>query len=207
MSANDRECCETVCGVPNSPDAEPALGPRAANASKASPSPSAEVPGDAPSDSLLPASLLRDLVAHVAESAPAEACGLLLADRIRRCPNVISAERAAIAYQFDARDAIFLAENAAAGRVRAIYHSHPEGSAIWSAADERQARFAAKPLYSSIPRLVIGCRDGIPRQIACYLYNKPSGRWREAWRRDLTDAPSGAVLSPAIPPRQSPPAQ
>lgn len=97
------------------------------------------------------------------------------------------------------QDAIFLAESAAEGRILAIYHSHPDGRAAWSAADDRGARFGAAPLYPEIPRVIVGCKAGVPFEIACYEFRvgglnaatrgespdafvTPSSEWHEAWR-------------------------
>ncbi|MCB9852184.1 MAG: Mov34/MPN/PAD-1 family protein [Phycisphaerales bacterium] len=117
---------------------------------------------------------------YAASAGPAECCGLVLREGIRPCQNVLPDDSARVAYQFSPADAIFVAENADAGTILAIYHSHPEGPADWSAIDERAAWFAGAPLYPKISRLIIGCRAGVPFEIAGYSFTETA--WRPYWR-------------------------
>ncbi|HPF38892.1 MAG TPA: Mov34/MPN/PAD-1 family protein [Phycisphaerae bacterium] len=142
--------------------------------------PSDDPPANTPSNPRIPADWRRELAAHAAEAAPAECCGLILRDAVRRCRNALPSDRSGGAYELAPADAIYVAEHASDGRILAIYHSHPEGPANWSADDERAAWFAGAPLYPQIDRWIIGRGTGASLEVACYQFQ--GRRWRRAWR-------------------------
>jgi proteasome lid subunit RPN8/RPN11 len=140
----------------------------------------------------LPPSSIRAAVRHAADETPDECCGLIIDGICRPSLNAIdhSADRQFVGlaarqphfpsergptkrtgFLLPARDAITLAEAwHAASTGIAIYHSHPDAPAVWSATDERSSRFAGRPAYPDVPRLIIGCRDGNPFEVRQFEY-------------------------------------
>lgn len=203
MAANDREYEETVhrTTARQSPPA-PLTRTRQHGRDPQLYSPSAARIAPAPSNPPIPREIVRELADHAAACAPAEACGLILPKGVRRCCNALPPRKAPTGYLFAPDDAIFLAENAATGRILAIYHAHPAGPARWSAEDDRGAWFAGAPLYPGIPRIIVGCHNGVPFEIACYECTRHSpgatqrvgnhATWRQTWRIPI----AGAMLTP-----------
>lgn len=140
-----------------------------------------------------PQSAIRAAIRHAATEVPRECCGLLIAGVCHPSRNVIdqvpsgwlggSADRpqigttdrssaAATGYLLPPEDAVKLAEAWSAGITDlAIYHSHPNAPAVWSSADESLSRFAGRPLYPNVPRLIIGCRFGVPFEVCQYEFD------------------------------------
>lgn len=83
----------------------------------------------------LPPSVLAEVFAHAAEAVPEEACGLI----VETGPGIVAAIRAAN-LSADPRTSFIVhprtfADASRAGRIVAIYHSHPNGTADPSPAD------------------------------------------------------------------------
>ncbi|MCA9256417.1 MAG: Mov34/MPN/PAD-1 family protein [Phycisphaerales bacterium] len=181
MPVNDRKLGRIARRLTESAATRHPSGSAATRPSEiASPIPSDDPPADTPSNPRIPAGWRRELAAHASEAAPAECCGLILPSGVRRCRNALPPDRSGGAYELTPADAIYVAEHARNGRILAIYHSHPEGPAKWSAADERAARFAGAPLYPEVDRWIIGRGRGASLEVACYQFD--GRRWRRAWR-------------------------
>ncbi len=136
-------------------------------------------------DSPLSLARIRELARIAADSAPFECCGLVLPDGLRRCRNVANRRLRKTSFAFSAADAVFLAENATNGEILAIYHSHPASPADWSVRDERDAWFGGHPLYSRVARIIVGCRSGIPYEVAAYGF--VADGWRQIWRVSVSE--------------------
>lgn len=128
---------------------------------------------------------IRELARIAAGSAPFECCGLVLRDSLRPCRNVVNPRLRKTSFAFSAEDAIYLAEHATDGAILAIYHSHPDGPADWSARDERDAWFGGHPLYSRVARIIVGCHRGRPDAVAAYGF--VADGWRRIWRVSVSE--------------------
>ncbi|MFQ5430235.1 MAG: Mov34/MPN/PAD-1 family protein [Phycisphaerae bacterium] len=113
---------------------------------------------------------LREVYAHARDAYPAECCGMILRSGVRYCENAQAAlqrleperheKAAARAFQFDAADAIFLAESFDSDDpALVVYHSHTTGAAVFSRADRSGALLLGKPTYPNLCHLVIDCRS------------------------------------------------
>ncbi len=116
---------------------------------------------------MLSRSLLPEVHRHARKAYPNECCGMILASGVRHCRNLAEdrparpGERepsARSAFELDAADCIFLAKSLA-GRdpVLALYHSHPDGTAVFSRADRNGATLLGRAIYPSVLHLVISC--------------------------------------------------
>lgn len=122
--------------------------------------------------------VLSRVMAHLASVWPEEGCGVLLAGdggiQIIPLPNAQAAHRARdpAAFPRDARRAFVLEPGDWLGvlrsaepsgqRVLAVFHSHPDGSAHFSAEDRRQAAPDGTPLLPGVSYLVVAFREGRP---------------------------------------------
>jgi len=125
------------------------------------------------------------------EAYPRECCGMVMSSgAVRPCDNAQDALHAAdpegfqrtslCGYTFAMDDQLFLARSfEGEDAVRVVYHSHPDGSVGFSAADRSGALAEGCPLYPELAYLVVGCRDG--KDCGARLYAFIEGAYREAW--------------------------
>ena len=123
-----------------------------------------------------------ELIRAEAERAyPAECCGLILgteaACRVRPCANAQNKyhELDPESFPRDERKAYFIEprellavhrELAASGeRILAIYHSHPDADAYFSAEDQKRALAEGEPVYPGAKYLVLSVRKA--KTVAC----------------------------------------
>jgi [CysO sulfur-carrier protein]-S-L-cysteine hydrolase len=127
---------------------------------------------------VLATQVLSQVVSHLASVWPEEGCGVLLAGdggvRVVALPNAQAAHRARDpaafprdarrAYVFEPRDWLGVLRRAddAGERLLAVFHSHPEGPANFSAEDRRQAAPEGAPLLPGVAQLVVAFRQGRP---------------------------------------------
>jgi adenylyltransferase/sulfurtransferase len=117
---------------------------------------------------------LLDLIyAHARESYPEECCGLIFDDEARRVPNRQNElhardpeqfpRDAKTAYNMGPRDIRALEDSLKTSRpVRAIYHSHCNVGAYFSAEDKRAATWDGEPLFPNVDYLVVDVQeDGV----------------------------------------------
>ncbi len=148
--------------------------------------------GDAPTAVPLSSAQLADVVAHALETFPAECCGWLTADTVRRCANAqatpgaggIEGRGAETAYVIGGAD--LLALNRAfdgATPPTAIYHSHPNGRAYFSATDRGVAMspWGDGPAYPA-QQLVVGVLEGRAVEWALFAWADGAGDFVEVGR-------------------------
>lgn len=108
----------------------------------------------------------RALVREVGLAYPSEACGVCLAHatepdaivRVRSLTNVAEDPRRAFAFD-DLEHLRLLREADAQGeRVRAFFHSHPDGEPVLSAADLEGALVSGVPLWPGVDWIVVATR-------------------------------------------------
>ena len=117
--------------------------------------------------------LLAQIYAHARQTYPEECCGFLFDDEARRVVNRQNElhERdpdqfprdAKTAYNMGPRDIRALEESLKTARpVRAIYHSHCNVGAYFSAEDKRAATWDGEPLFAGVDYLVVDVQaDGV----------------------------------------------
>jgi proteasome lid subunit RPN8/RPN11 len=126
----------------------------------------------------VPPEVLSRVVAHLASVWPEEGCGVLLAGdggvRVVPLPNAQASHRARdpVAFPRDARRAFVLeprdwlgvlrSAESSGQQVLAVFHSHPDGPAHFSAEDRRQAAPDGTPLLPGVSHLVVALRQGRP---------------------------------------------
>jgi [CysO sulfur-carrier protein]-S-L-cysteine hydrolase len=126
----------------------------------------------------VPASVLGELVRHLAASLPDEGCAVLLArqEQVRLVPMENAQARhhvrdpeafprtAGTAFSFEPRAWLALLREAdrTGERILAVAHSHPEGGPGFSAEDRRWAAPDGQPLLPGVAHLVIAFRAGRP---------------------------------------------
>jgi [CysO sulfur-carrier protein]-S-L-cysteine hydrolase len=124
------------------------------------------------------AEVLARVVAHLTSVWPEEGCGVLLAGdhgvRVVPLPNAQAAHRARdpaafprdaqAAFVFEPRTWLGLLREAESSgeRVLAVFHSHPDGPARFSAEDRRQAAPGGIPLLPGVAHLVVAFHRGRP---------------------------------------------
>jgi proteasome lid subunit RPN8/RPN11 len=118
---------------------------------------------------------LEALHAHACEQYPEECCGFVLTDgeneTVRRITNVqnLMHEKepetfprdAKLAYFMDPKELLSVCRDVEGGglTIRAVYHSHPNHDAYFSAEDKKQALFDDEPLYPGAVYLVMSIYD------------------------------------------------
>jgi len=142
----------------------------------------------------VPASVLVELVRHLAAALPDEGCAVLLGrdDAVRLVPmeNAQASHHARdpdafprtarTAFTFDPRAwlALLRGADAAGEQVLAIAHSHPDGGEHFSAEDRRSAAPDGRPLLPGVAHLVVAFRDGKPQSARWAVWT--DGDFREA---------------------------
>ncbi len=115
---------------------------------------------------------------HAEAEYPEECCGTISGSGVRPSVNVCREGGGAIdarrTFELDAASAVAVAQSAEdSNGVRIVYHSHPDGPAVFSETDRRAAAPAGRPVYPHLCHLVIACTGGRVSQVSLY-----------AWRRD-----------------------
>ncbi len=110
----------------------------------------------------MPSALARRLLDHAVRELPNEACALLGGDRLRRTVRTVHAARNLMAspyrYEVDPRDLVEIVHRIEreGDDLVAIFHSHPDGAAVPSATDVREAR------YPGVVHLIASVSEGSP---------------------------------------------
>jgi proteasome lid subunit RPN8/RPN11 len=130
---------------------------------------------------LLPPPALRDaMAAHARAAFPAECCGYLTDAAAVACTNV-AADRAH-AYEIGGAELLALVRGLAGPTpARAIYHSHTNGRAYFSARDAAIAATASGPIYP-LDHVVLGVTaDGVI-EAARFAWSAAAGAYVEVAR-------------------------
>jgi adenylyltransferase/sulfurtransferase len=118
---------------------------------------------------------LEEMHAHARESYPEECCGFVLTNSemeiVRRIANrqsrmhamdpVNFPRDARTAYFMDPRELLDVQREVDGGewQIKAVYHSHPNHDAYFSAEDKKQALFDDQPVYPGAVYLVMSIYD------------------------------------------------
>ena len=130
--------------------------------------------------------IVEELIAHAVSTFPEECCGFVV-DRsgelsVVRVTNVQNQKHAEHPEQFprDAKIAYTMGPEAAPvlvdhdrGRltIHAIYHSHPQHAAYFSAEDKRQATVWDEPSYPDAAQVVLSVMDGRVRDVKAFRWD------------------------------------
>ena len=134
--------------------------------------------------------IIDELTAHAVATFPEECCGIVVerdgglgAVRVTNVQNQKHAEHpeqfprtAATAYTMGPEAAPVLVDHDR-GRltIRAIYHSHPQHAAYFSAEDRKQATVWDEPSYPDAAQIVVSVMDGRVRDVKAFLWD-PTAR-------------------------------
>jgi len=106
---------------------------------------------------------LAEMRRHAEAEYPRECCGVVLATPRRRLVRCANLQQSGIAYTLDPRG--ILHDLRSGSTITAIYHSHPEGEAIFSDTDRHHALVDGIPAYPEATYVVLsvllGRADGI----------------------------------------------
>jgi len=146
----------------------------------------------------LPSAILGDMRRHAEETYPHECCGVLIetADgrlTVRRCRNVQNelhaqdpAEHprdARTAYTIDAQELLAITREVdrGAASLSAIYHSHPDHAAYFSAEDRTRAVIEEwdEPIYPGLAYVVVSVRDGRTADVKAFEWEAESSEFVE----------------------------
>jgi [CysO sulfur-carrier protein]-S-L-cysteine hydrolase len=137
----------------------------------------------------LPNTILEQLRQHAVSTFPDECCGIVVerhgALAVVRVTNVQNERHAAYPDQFPrtAATAYTMGPEAAPvlvdhdrGRltIRAIYHSHPQHAAYFSAEDKAQATVWDEPSYPDATQIVVSVIDGVVRDVKAFRWDAPT---------------------------------
>ncbi len=144
----------------------------------------------------LPRTIVDALRAHAVSTFPEECCGIVVEHqgqlsvvRVTNAQNQKHAEypgqfprTAATAYTMGPEAApVLVAHERGTSTIYAIYHSHPQHAAYFSAEDKRQATVWDEPSYPDAVQIVLSVIDGEVRDVKAF-------RWDEAARDFLEGA-------------------
>ena len=128
------------------------------------------------------------ITAHAVASYPEECCGIIIerggCEEVVRVTNVQNQRHAAGQSDRDARTAYSMGAEAAPVLIghdrgelviRAIYHSHPEHDAYFSAEDRKQATVWDEPSYPDAGQIVISVYDGAVLAMKAFAWD-PAAR-------------------------------
>jgi adenylyltransferase/sulfurtransferase len=145
---------------------------------------------------VIPPAVLQELKAHAVSTFPEECCGIIVeqgarlsAVRVTNVQNQRHGENpeqvprtAATAYTMGPEAApVLVAHDRGTLIIRAIYHSHPQHAAYFSAEDKRQATVWDEPSYPDAAQIVLSVIDGAVRDVKAF-------GWDEA-ARDFVEMP------------------
>lgn len=133
--------------------------------------------------------VLEQIHAHALRAFPFECCGMVCSDgTVRKCENAIDRFHAADpeafprtrvnGYCFEFEDLLFLDRSQSGpSPVVAVYHSHPDGTSVFSGADRAAAMADGVPVYPALLHLIVGVDlCGI---VATRCYGYADGGYRE----------------------------
>jgi proteasome lid subunit RPN8/RPN11 len=139
------------------------------------------------------------LHAHACEQYPEECCGFVLSNgdtetvhRITNVQNLMHEKEpalfprdATLAYFMDPKELFNVHREIDGGEsiIKAVYHSHPNHDAYFSAEDKKQALFDGEPLYPDAVYLVMSIYDRQVRASSAF-------KWDDE-ERDFVDVPLG----------------
>jgi proteasome lid subunit RPN8/RPN11 len=125
-----------------------------------------------------------EIARHSEESFPEECCGLILSigakEQVRRVENIQNKlhvldpatypRTAAIAYAMDPKElqAVLDAAEAAGGKLKAFYHSHPDHEAYFSAEDKAFATAFGEPTFPKAVQIVVSVIQRTVRTIKAF---------------------------------------
>lgn len=134
----------------------------------------------------LPKAILEQLQQHALSTFPEECCGMVVERRgqlsVVRVTNMQNERHAAHPEPFPrtATTAYTMGPEAAPvlvdhdrGRltIRAIYHSHPQHAAYFSAEDKAQATVWDDPSYPDAAQIVLSVIDGVVRDVKAFQWD------------------------------------
>ncbi len=146
--------------------------------------------------------IVEEMARHACEAFPEECCGLILAgeggETLRRCTNIqnrLHAEDPAT-HPRDARTAYYIdplellqIHNEADRRgwgIKALYHSHPDHEAYFSAEDRAKAVAPwGEPWYGDAAYVVVSVSDRQVRRMKAFAWNPAA--------KDFTEVPIEAT--------------
>ena len=124
---------------------------------------------------------------HAVEAYPEECCGVILgsaaSDEVHRLVNIQNTLHATdpetfprdarIAYTIDPKELEAILEAAARQGLafKALYHSHPDHDAYFSAEDKACATPFGEPTYPDTAQIVISVMNGNVGRVAVYAWN------------------------------------
>jgi proteasome lid subunit RPN8/RPN11 len=124
---------------------------------------------------------------HAQDEFPDECCGVLLSngiiDRVQRLRNIQNElhsrdpkthpRTAAIAYNMDVQvlDALLLEASKIGFALKAIYHSHPNHDAYFSAEDRDAATPFGEPTYPDVVQIVASIYDRVVKNIVAFSWS------------------------------------
>lgn len=129
------------------------------------------------------------ITAHAVETFPHECCGFVVrragreqAIRVTNIQNQKHAEdpagfprTAEIAYTMGPEAAPILIDHQRGALViQAIYHSHPQHDAYFSAEDRAQATVWDEPSYPEAGQVVVSVRDGVVKAVKAFRWSQPA---------------------------------
>lgn len=133
-------------------------------------------------------STIEALHEHALETFPDECCGFVLTDgeaeTVRRITNVqnkmhsLDADNfprdATIAYFMDPKELLEVHRETDGGdlEIKAVYHSHPNHDAYFSAEDKKQALFGDEPMYPGAVYLVLSIYDRQIRSMRAFEWDE-----------------------------------
>ena len=150
----------------------------------------------------LSADTLEELSRHAQDTFPDECCGAVIAragqESVWRITNVQNAlhekdpesypRDATIAYFMEPKELLAMMKetDSGAATLKALYHSHPNHDAYFSAEDKARAMFGDEPSYPDTAYLVISIYERQIKAIRAY-------RWHEATKDFVEDEVSTRV--------------
>lgn len=119
---------------------------------------------------------LEEVVAILRRAYPREACGAILfgpaGSRVVEVPNALgpAAARHAFSFEPDRWLALLREADERGERLTHLFHSHPDGSAEFSAQDARAAAPGGSPLYPGVSHLVVSLSGSGPAEARLHAW-------------------------------------
>ena len=141
--------------------------------------------------------LFIEIKSHARETFPEECCGFILYDIendvevLRRITNVATERHRADpeTYSRDGTDGYIMDEKELLAvsqeidsqefELRAIYHSHPNGKAYFSAEDEARAKMFDEPIYPDAVYVVVGVDEQSITGFSGHVWNEEQREYEE----------------------------